>query len=167
MEELMTKNFDAFLKLEELMYLSLVAKFDYIHTCDGKTYICFTCIDENINKDVKLKPIYITSLENVSERVSKSRINAFEKKIFNDNFIEFLNRTEDGENCKLCFSRRIKDYINNVYTKGSAEVQKSIVSTYKNNFCNLKNEKILDENQFEAGIEFVSRQLVKVNEKTN
>jgi len=32
MEELM-KNNDTFIKLEELMYLSLVGKFAYIHTC--------------------------------------------------------------------------------------------------------------------------------------
>jgi len=46
-------------------------------------------------------------------------------------------------------------------------VQKTIVNNYKNNFINLKNEAVLDSAQFEAGVEFVSRQLLKANEKTN
>ena len=169
MEEFMTNelidNYDAFIKLEEMMYLSLIGKFDYKHICDTKTYVCFTCTDETVNKDAKLKPVYITGLENVSDRITKNRINAFEKKIFNENYIEYLNRAED-KSC-ICFSRRIKDYINNFYMHASFSIQKAIVTNYKENLNNLKNEHIIDEVQFEAAVEFISRQLVKTNEKTN
>lgn len=167
MEELMTKNYDAFIKLEELMYLSLIGKFDYIHTCDGKTYICFTCMDENVNKDAKIKPVYITSLEIVGARTAKARINAFEKKIFSENYVEFLNRTEAEEKTNPCYSRRIKDFVNNIYSNAAFATQKEIVSSYKNNFTNLKDKNVLDDAQFEAGVEFVSRQLIKANEKVN
>ena len=169
MEEFMTNelnnNYDAFMKLEEMMYLSLIGKFDYKHVCDNKTYVCFTCTDENVNKDAKLKPVYITGLEIVSDRTARARINAFEKKIFSENFVEFLNRPDDKAN--ICFSRRIKDYVNNIYLHATPSTQKAIVTGYTNNFNNLKNEQILDNAQFEAGVEFVSRQLVKANEKTN
>lgn len=166
MEELM-KNNDTFIKLEELMYLSLVGKFAYIHTCDSQTCVCFTCTDDSVNKDLKARPIYITTLKVTNEATSKARINAFEKKIFNESFVEFLNRAENGEKACLCYSRRIKDYVNNVYSHAVPSVQKTIVNNYKNNFINLKNEAVLDGAQFEAGIEFVSRQLLKANEKTN
>ena len=166
MEELM-KNNEAFLKLEEFMYLSLIGKFDYIHTCDNKTYVCFTTTDENINKDAKLKPVYITSLDVVSDRVAKARITAFEKKIFSETFAEFLDRSEADEKTLFCYSRRIKDYINNFYSNAKPTVQKTIVNSYKNNLINLKNKEIMDNAQFEGALEFITRQLIKDNEKTN
>lgn len=169
MEELIKNlsNNDAFIKLEEFMYLSLIGKFDYKHICDSKTYICFTCTDENVNQDAKLKPVYITGENVVSDKISRARVNAFEKKIFTDAYVDFLNRSENGENNSLCYSRRIKDYVNNIYLHATTSNQKAIVASFRNNFNNLKNEHILDNAQYEAGIEFVSRQLVRANEKTN
>jgi len=166
MEELI-KNNDEFIKFEELMYLSLIGKFDYIHTCDYQTCICFTCTDETINKDVKAKPIYITTLKVVGERTARARITAFEKKIFGENFAMFLDRNEVDGKANFCYSRRIKDYINNFYFNASPVVQKNIINSYKSNLINLNKEKIIDNVQFEAGVEFVIHQLTKTNEKTN
>lgn len=149
-------------KLEELMYLSLIGKFDYKHICDGTTYICYTSSNEEENKDEKVKPVYITSTNMASEKISLNRINAFEKKIFDENYVNLLE--SEKLNSSLNYNKRIKDFINVSYVNEDSKSQKNTVKNFKNNFINLLREEIVDKEQFEAAVEYVSKHFNKFKE---
>lgn len=159
---------NSFLKLEELMYVSLIGKFDYKHICDTEVYMCFTTTNKEVNSDVKLKPVYITSVKVVSDSISLKRVKAFENKIFSEEFNSFLNRDENSaeKHTVLCYSKRMTDFIKSVYVNADLETQKEILNNYKTNLLNLRKEEIIDNDQLEAAMKFVTNRLQKENEKS-
>ncbi|MBE5745693.1 MAG: hypothetical protein E7359_00170 [Clostridiales bacterium] len=150
-------------KLEELMYISLIGKFDYKHIVNDLTYLCYTSNKEETNKNENIKPVYITSTKVVSDKIALNRINAFEKKIFDEQYKAYL----DANNEKLSFTKRIKDFINVYYINEDAKSQKEIVKNYRKNMLNLVHEEVVNKEEFEAAIEYVLQQFNKVQENVH
>lgn len=152
-------------KLEELMYMSLVGKFDYKHIADDITYLCYTSCNDEENKDDKVKPVYITSTKVVSDKIALNRVKAFEKKIFEADYVNYLEAEKLNEN--LSYSKRVKEYINNIYINEDTKARKAIVKNYKNNLVKLLREEIIDKEQFEAAVEYVTKHFNKFKENVH
>lgn len=154
-------------KLEELMYISLIGKFEYVQICDKKKYLAFTSNISNEDLEAKVKPIYITDLSKVSDKVLLSRIKNFEKKVFPSVYCDYLEKNkmmiEDKE--VICYSKRIKSFINKIYSKLNLENKRKIFYGYTKNLEFLRNETVIDDEQLESAKKFVVERLVKESEK--
>lgn len=147
-------------KLEEIMYLSLIARFSYKQVKDGKTFIAFNAEYNNENKldnqFANLKPIYLTSDEDTSERILKLRLNAFEDKVLNDKVIEALNEYVKDE---LNFSRRIVIYVHNEFNKLSEKDKKTAIENYMMNMLALYNFSVIDKKSLKACTKYMKQQI--------
>lgn len=151
-------------KLEELIYFCLISNFESKHVKDGVTYISFCSkiqeLENNQNNKpvckIDLKPIYVTSDEEVGDKVLNLRMNAFENKIFSEDIKECLNKNfENG----LYFSKRMGLYINKVYNKSSANEKQKILNNFETNLYGLYNFNIIDKKQFNICRKYISKQL--------
>ena len=130
-------------KLEELIYLSLIAEYDYMQLNGNETLIGFKgsrplCIDMT-------KPICITSNKLGSDSMTRQRVIRFEEKIFaKSTFIERLK----GET-KFILSKRIKLLVEH------CKKNEVIYSLYKNNINTLKICGVIDEIQRLGAIHYV------------
>jgi len=140
-------------KLEELIYLSLIGKFDYKHKNEYNTFICFTSQNANPVSDVKSKPVYVTSENVVGDKISLIRLKTFEDKVLDKSQAKnFANQKE------LNYSKRIKEYAN--YVKNlSEEKQNKIKLHFQTNIMLLHSEHIINDLHFEAANSFVNCQL--------
>lgn len=147
-------------KLEEIMYLSLIARFSYKQVKDSKTFIAFNAEYNNENKldnqFANLKPIYLTSDENTSERILMLRLNAFEDKVLNDKVIEALNEYVKDE---LNFSRRIVIYVHNEFNKLSEKDKKTAIENYMMNMLALYNFSVIDKKSLKACTKYMKQQI--------
>lgn len=143
-------------KLEELMYLSLIGKFDFKNVVDDITYFGYTSRDESSKQGVK--PLYITSSKVQSESVGVRRISNFEKKILNE--VTYIMMPLNGQS----YSRRIRNYIKLEVSNKDEKTQNMILKSYKNNMASLLKEGVIDKRQCEAAVEYVTTQLNKVEE---
>ncbi len=137
-------------KLEELMYLSLIGNFAYRQVRDHKTYIAFNAK----NSDGSLKPIYITTENLDSDKIMKMRVNAFEKRVFDEKMLATVDVIDKGE---FSFSKRIVNYINNIYSKLPEKQQKEDIESYLTNFVYLCRVKLIDKKTFKACTKYMKR----------
>lgn len=147
-------------KLEELIYLSLIGKFDYKHDNGYNTYICFTSQNANPVSDVKSKPVYITNENVVGDKIAFKRLITFEDKVLDKTQAKhFANQKE------LNYTKRIKEYAK--YVKNlSKEKQNKIKLHYQTNIMLLHSEHIINDLYFEAANSFVNCQLETKNDLT-
>lgn len=152
-------------KLEELMYVSLIGKFNYRYIRDGKTYICF--VSANAKKDDVFAPIYATSLKSDVELVALKRIKAFENRTMPKKYVENVttNSMVDGKE-KLSYSKRIKEFVNDIYSVATEDEQVNMLKNYTGNMINLNKELIIDDEQLKAGLTFVNKLTVRTRQQT-
>lgn len=130
-------------KLEEFMYLSLIAEYEYMQLAKDEKFIAFA--GSRVFCDEIVKPICVTSTKPTSDNITQLRVKAMEEKLFKGNYL--LNRLKEED--KLSFSKRIKLFIDSYYRN---EV---VFELYKNNINTLKICEVLDETQREGAIQYV------------
>lgn len=138
-------------KLEELIYLSLIGEFDYVHENNYGKNICFTAQNLTLDRmlDRKNKPLFITSENIVSDKIALARLNAFENKIFEKSYLNNLPKNE------LNYSKRIKNYIRYVEKENK---QNETLKCFYNNTLFLNAEQIISATDLFAAQEFVISQ---------
>ena len=146
-------------KLEELMYISLIGKFDFIHKTDFKSFIAFTSTNYKEDEDI-IKPIYVTGEDAVSNKIALLKVKSFENKAFKGNkFLKALNQNKimsgEGQE-KISFIKRIKDYINEVYNTQNAKGQAKIRANFESNIKNLEKNNVINDVHAEVAISYLS-----------
>lgn len=136
-------------KLEELLYLSLIGRFELKSKVDFRTYLCFTSV--KACKEGELKPIYITETNaEVSDDILLKRVNSFENKIF---------KQEKNNNEELNYIKRIKNFVKNLDKKSTQKVLMNL----KHNLGCLEKEEIIDSERAKISYCYVE-QLAKDKE---
>ena len=139
-------------KLEELIYLSLIGKFNYKYQNGYNTYICFTSQNASSYSTAKSNSVYITNEDVVSDKMAFVRLKTFEDKIWDkDQLKYFANQKE------LNYTKRIKKFTNYI-TNLSEEKQNKIKLHYTTNIMMLHSEHIINDLYFEAAKSFVQNQ---------
>lgn len=125
-------------KLEELTYLSLIGKFEYVCKANFNTMLCFSAD----SKEKGIKPLYITNVnEQVSNKILLARINSFEEKVFG----QIVDEKE------LNYSKRIKHFV----SKMDKYSLKNAMNNLASNLYSLEKEEILNKNEKESLVTYL------------
>ena len=141
-------------KLEELMYLSLIGDFAYKQVKDAKTYIAFK--SEMNNRNIKIKPIYITGINIASEKLQKARISSFEEKIFDKKTLKAIENYSCGE---IDYLRRITIFLSNNYDKLNSDERKELFENFDTNMWGLYNFNIIDSRERKACVKYIKQEI--------
>lgn len=139
-------------KLEEFMYLSLIAEYDYMQLNGNEKLIAF--VGSRVFCDEIVKPICVTSTKLCSDVITTLRISKMEERLLKGDCL--LDRLKKEQ--KLSFTKRIKLFIDSYYRN---EV---VFELYKNNINTLKICEVLDETQREGAIQYVDNIRKKIFE---
>jgi len=130
-------------KLEEFMYLSLIAEYDYMQLNGNEKLIAF--VGSRVFCDEIVKPICVTSTKLCSDVITTLRISKMEQRLLKGDCL--LDRLKKEQ--KLSFTKRIKLFIDSYYKN------ELIYDLYKNNIDTLKICGVIDEIQRLGAISYV------------
>lgn len=139
-------------KLEEIMYLSLIGKFENVILFGDNKHFCFT---SQTNNKFAFKPTYVTNEKIASDNVALLRLQAFEKKVYNKDYYEKLLKTAKN---KPNFAKRIKMFLENV-NQQNLTVRYETRLYYETNLLHLFNNQIIDEDSYYAAKEYIAGQI--------
>ena len=139
-------------KLEEIMYLSLIGKFENVILFGDNKHFCFT---SQYNNKFSMKPTFVTNEKIASDNVALLRLKAFEKKIFNPEYFEsIVKATKEKPN----YGKRIKLFLENL-NKQDLTTRYETRLYYETNLLHLFNNQIIDVDSYHLAKEFGATQI--------
>ena len=142
-------------KLEELMYLSLIGKFVDIQVINQKKVACFSAATRNENN---VAPIYLTGNEVVGDNTLLKRISTFEKRIFDEEYVNKLEDLSTSED-KVCLIKRMKNFSNSLE---SEKDKRAVINNFKTNTNKLYKAEMISEEELRIVDEFIDKQFGKI-----
>lgn len=150
-------------KLEEYMYLSLIAKNYGTHTIDDKKFVCFTRSYGRTSKDEVL-PVYLTSADLDNDKILLRRITNFEQKIFGNlkgktKFFNKLNNITADENSKdsVCFVKRMREFLSSL----KDEDKPFALENYRKNLKQLESQELINAEELRIMDEYATEMASK------